>query len=76
MNLKNEISIAIHKSATLPELKSILIGYKENGGTREDAHLLLYELLQEASTELEDNLLRELLDFTIGFSGKIETIWD
>lgn len=76
MNLKNEIHIAIHKSSTLSELKAILICYKENGGTREEAHLFLYELLQEASTELEDNLLRELLDFTIGFSGKIPTIWD
>ncbi len=76
MNLKNEIHFALGQSASMSELKSILVCYKENGGTREDAHLYLYELLQEASTEVEDSKLRELIDFTIGFSGKIPTIWD
>ena len=76
MELKDEILLALSKSASLPELKSILVWFKDNGGTREDAHMHLYELLQEASTEKEDENLRELIDFTIGYSGKIPTIWD
>lgn len=76
MELKDEIQLALVKSASLSELKSILICFKENGGTRSDAHLQLYELLQEAATQEEDSKLRELIDFTIGYSGKIPTIWD
>lgn len=76
MELKDEILLALSKSASLPELKSILVCFKDNGGTREDAHLNLYELLQDASTEIEDKKLRELIDFTIGYSGKIPTFWD
>lgn len=76
MNLKDEIRLALNETYSLAELKSILVCYKENGGTKEDAHLSLYELLQETSSEEEDFYLRELLDFTIGYSGKIPTIWD
>jgi len=76
MNLKNEIKLALQQTVTLPELKSILICYKENGGSKEDAHLNLYELLQEASTEIEDSYLRALIDFTIDYSGKNLSIWD
>lgn len=76
MELKDEIKLALAKSSPLPELKSILIRFKENGGTRSDAHLQLYELLQEAATEEDDSKLRELIDFTIGYSGRIPTIWD
>jgi hypothetical protein len=76
MKLKNEILFSINNSASISELKSILVRFKENGGTKENAHLELYELLQEASSEFEDAMLRELLDFTIGFSGKMPTNWD
>ncbi|HMV44969.1 MAG TPA: hypothetical protein PK079_14810 [Leptospiraceae bacterium] len=76
MDLHKTIKNAIDLSAPLSELKSILIHYKEEGGTKEDAHMQLYELLQDASTNNEDFLLRELIDFTIGYSGKIPTIWD
>ncbi|MBP7281845.1 MAG: hypothetical protein KBA66_09725 [Leptospiraceae bacterium] len=75
MNLKQEIKTALEKNLSLPELKSILLCFKENGGTREKAHLNLYELLQYASTEEEDAKLRELIDFAIGYSGKITSIW-
>jgi hypothetical protein len=76
MNLKNEIQSALVDNVSLAKLKLILKNFKESGGTREEAHTHLYELLQEASTSQEDEYLRELLDYTIGFSGKIATLWD
>lgn len=76
MELYDRIKDAMNSEASISELKSILVFYKDDGGSKEEAHLQLYELLQEASTRNEDIILRELIDFTIGYSGKISPIWD
>lgn len=76
MTFKQDIKFALNRSADLNELESILIQYKINGGKKEDAHLNLYELLQEADTVEEDRKLRELIDYTIGFSGTRKSFWD
>ena len=63
---------ALRSEDSVPKLLSVVLGWKDDGCTREEAERRLASVLAEVATrgtEEEDESLREVLDFVTGFCG-------
>ena len=73
-SFKSQIVSAIKENQPLEDLHSILLSFKQEGGTQNEAYSQLQDLRPQFSSDLEDKLL-EVMDLVVGYCSPHMKVW-